>query len=224
MTTITNYNTLVAAIQEEVEDDGQEFLAFIPTAIDLAEERLFRELDLPAIEEKGNGFLVANSPVMTMPANLRFENYFYVLVDGKKRTLRKRTEDFLNDYWPDNTVTDVPKYYALGTETQFVLAPVPDQSYAYEIKFTKKPPKLSSINQTNYYVNNVKDCLLFASLVEMAKFMKAWSQIDFWEKDFTRARDSWNLEMMRKRRNDGETPANPEGNINSIKHTIQTNS
>ncbi len=45
MTLPSTYSTLVSAIQEELEDSGQEFVAFIPTAINQAERRINRDVD-----------------------------------------------------------------------------------------------------------------------------------------------------------------------------------
>ena len=57
MAAITNYSTLVQNIQDATETDGAEFIAYIPTAIALAEEKLFRELDLPELETVATGSL-----------------------------------------------------------------------------------------------------------------------------------------------------------------------
>lgn len=62
------------------------------------------------------------------------------------------------------------------------------------------------------------------ALVEMVKFMKAWNQVSVYEQDYQTARESWNLEQARRRRDDNSTPMNPEGSQNTAKFTIQTNS
>lgn len=224
MATITNYTTLVTAIQQIAEDDGQEFLDYIPNAIDIAEERLFKELDLPGIEEKVTGTIVASAPTLTKPVGHKLTNYLVITVDGKKRFLIKKMENYLMDYWPDSTITDVPKYYADQSDTQFVMAPVPAQNYPYELKYSKKPTKLSSTSLTNYYTENCQDILYFAAMTEMARFMKAWSQVQFWEGEYARVRDGWNIEMKRFRRDDLVVPQNPDGGPNSLQHTMRSSS
>ena len=221
MAIISNYNTLVAAIQEMSEDDSAEFLAFIPTAIDLAEELLFKELDLPDLETKATGTLTINNPVLVKPGGYEFCHYLRITASSQEVTLRKRTEDYLVDYWPNSTTTGVPKYFADSSSTEFRLAPTPDLAYNYTLKYSAQPPKLTASNQTNYFITQCKDILFNAVMAEMSRFMKAWSQVQPWEAKYVALRDDWNIQMARKRRNDPETPGNGTG-PNSLKHTVQT--
>lgn len=223
MAVITNYTTLVQAIMDLAEDDGAEFQLFIPTAIDLAEEILIKELDLPDLEIKATGTLTQFSPILPKPVGYRFANYMQIVVDSKKKILQKRREDYINDYWPDVSISEVPKYYSDTGAANFAFAPTPDQAYAYELKYTKAPDKLSTTNQTNYFINSCKDILLAACMIEMTTFMKAWSQIPVFEKQYAALRDDWNIQMARKRRDDGSVPNNPDG-PNTLKHTVKTNS
>jgi hypothetical protein len=66
--------------------------------------------------------------------------------------------------------------------------------------------------------------LFNAVLAEMARFMKAWSQVANWETKYGALRDDWNVQMARKRRDDTETPNSPNAGPNTLKHTIQTTS
>ena len=224
MATITSYNTLLSNVQAVVEDDGLEFADYIPTAIDLAEERLFKELDLPELEKKVTGILSINSPFISKPSDMEFKHFLSITVNNVKKFLKKRPEDYITDYWPNSTLTGEPKYYADISRTQILVAPTPDSGYAYEAKYTGKPTKLSVTNQTNYYTDYCTDILYAAVMAEMAKFMKAWSQIGAWENTYVVARDTWNIEMSRKRRDDLEVPRNPSGGPNSLKHTIDSTS
>ena len=222
---IVDYPSLLVAVQETAEDTGSEFAAYLPIAVDLVEEFLFRDLDLPDLEAKTSyATLTSGSNVLAKPAGYKFANYFKIVVNGQNIFLKKRRDDFLQDYWPDPTQTDIPKYYSDSSSTNFLIAPTPVQPWAYEIKYSAKPTKLSSTNATNYYTANCEDLLYFAMMVEMAKFMKAWPQVQIWSTAYAQARDGWNVEAMRKRRDDGQTPNNMTNGPNDIKHTIKTNS
>ena len=221
---ITDYATLLQAVVDTVEDDGAEFAAYLPTALDMVEEFLFRDLELPDLETKLPGNLTAGSSTLAKPAGYKFANYLKIVVNGANVFLKKRRDDFIQDFWPDPTQTDVPKYYSDASATAFTLAPTPVQSWAYELKYSAKPPKLNATtNTTNYYTANCQDILFYAMMVEMAKFMKAWSQVPIWGQMYTTARDAWNVEAMRKRRDDGQTPNNMGNGPNDIKHTTKTN-
>jgi len=226
MSAITNYTTLVQNLKDLAEDDGTEFAAYIPTAIDLAEERLIRECDLPELYESKFGNFTAGIPTVPLPTDADYVTFFNItLASGDKKMLKRKTDDWLIDYWPDISDRDEPKYYSYEGKTfNLTVVPAPDIAYAYQIKFIKSPNKLSTSNATNYLVDNLPDVLFFASMVEMVKFQKAWSQLQIWQGEYVNARDTWNLLAGRQRRDDGNTPFNPEGGQNTIKHTSQSNS
>ncbi len=200
MAIINDYTALLAAVQNTAEDDGQEFANYMPIAVDLVEEFLFRDLELPDLEQKTPpSTLTAGSPTLTKPAGYKFANYLKIVVDGKNIFLKRRRDDYIQDFWPDPTVTDVPRYYSDSAINTFTLAPTPVQAWNYELKFSSKPTKLSATNLTNYYTDNCEDLLYYAMMVEMAKFMKAWPQVQVWSQIYGAARDAWNVEAMRKR-------------------------
>lgn len=222
MSIISTYSTLLSNIQEVTEDDGVEFTAYLPTSISLAEDRLIRECDFVDLEEKDTGNLSIGVSTIPKPTGFQYTHYFYIVISGVRTILRRRTDDFLIDYWPDDTINLVPKYYSDDSEANFIVAPTPDTAYAYEIKTTKAPTKLSISNETNYFVSNLPDVLYFASMVEQSKFMKAWSQVSTWENYYASARDSWNQLQARRRMDDGHNPQNTEGGQNTIKNTIES--
>jgi len=222
---IVDYPSLLAAVQATAEDTGTEFAAYLPIACDLAEEFLFRDLELPDLETKTPpSTLSSGSNVVPKPAGYKFANYFKIIVNGVNIFLKKRRDDYIQDYWPDPTVTDVPKYYSDSSATTFTIAPTPIQNWSYEIKYSSKPAKLSPTNTTNYYTANCEDLLYLAMMVEMAKFMKAWPQVQVWVQAYAQAQAAWNTEAMRRRRDDGQTPTNATNGPNDIKHTIKSNS
>ena len=223
MAIITNYSTLVQAIQSIAEDDGQEYADYIPVAIDLAEEKLFREIELPELEVEESGSFTANQATVTKPTGYEFGDHFSLVNGTSKVTLKKKLKSFINDYWQDATQTGIPKYYCDNTATTFLVAPTPSSTYTYSVRFVKKPTKLDSgPNTTNYFTDNCKDLLYAASMLEMVKFMKAWSQIQIWEAEYNRLKESWNVQAMRYRRDGSDVPMGPGSGPNTLKHTIQS--
>lgn len=222
MADIQSYSDLISTIQSVSEDDGAEFTAYIPYGISLAEQRLNRELDLPDLEIPITGTLTATINTLPKPTGYRYANYFHILVNGSITVLKKRREDYLNDYWPDQTLTGTPKYYADQTQANFEIAPVPDVSYQYKIKYTMEPTRLGPTNQTNYFTQRCVDILYAASMVEMTIFTKAWSQVPVWEEAYKTLKDGWNLTMLRFRKDDGESQRNPDNPINTVINAPKT--
>jgi len=226
MPTITDYNSLVANLQELTEDDGQEFLDYIPTAIQLAEERLIKENDFPELESDTSRTITTASPDPQLPDSWAYINYVYItLPDGKRKILTRKQDDYLIDYWPDPAIQDEPKYYALdGNTNRLLVIPPADQTYSMTIRSVNKPQKLSTGSPVNYFVTDCPELLLQACMVECAKFLKMWGQVDIWETQYTRTRAGWNSQAQRQRRDDGETPHNPDGGQNTFAHTEMSNS
>src|ERR1035437_601941 len=221
---IVDYTSLRQAIVATSEDDGAEFAAFLDKAIDLAEETLFRELELPDIEIKAPGVFVPGTVAQAKPTGYRYCNYFkFKDAQGKNVFLKKRRDDFLQDYWPDPTLTDVPKYYSDASVLTFDLAPTPDVAYVYEIKYTRQPLKLTATNATNYFTDRCQDILFLRCMLAMSVFMKAWTQVPIWQGAYDSIKTSWNLSMSRVLRDDGHTPENTSSEPNSVKATA-TNS
>lgn len=220
MVAITNYDSLVQAIKDEAENDGLEFANFIPIAIDLAEERLFREIDLPELETKATGSLTNQVPTVTKPQGYEFAEHFVVSQGTSRQVLKKKKDSYIIDYWPNTLETGFPKYYGDSNQSTFVLAPTPGIGYTYEIRYTQKPIKLGVTNQTNYFVTHCKDALFFASMMEMAKFMKAWNQVQVFEQDYAKARESLLVEALRYRKDGEQHVRNPDNTTNSLANTI----
>jgi hypothetical protein len=218
MADIQSYTDLVNTIQAIAEDNGDEFVAYIPYAVSLAEQRLNRELDLPDLEIPVTGTLTAAINTLPKPTGYRYANYFHIIVNGKVQVLKKRREDYLNDYWPDPTQTAAPKYYADQSVTNFQLAPIPDVSYQYRMKYTAEPTRLGTTNQTNYFTTRCADILFAASMVEMTLFMKAWSQVPIYEQAYDVLKTGWNITMARNRKDDGEVQHNPDQPINTVEN------
>jgi len=225
MTSITNYTTLVQAIKDASENDGTEFAAYVPTAISLTEERLFKELELPELEEEGTGTLIPSNNTLTKPTGFKFADYFSLTVGTTKVILKKKFQSFLDDYWPDVSIEGVPKYYSDKNATTFTVAPTPDSNYTYTLRYSKEPTKLSISNATNYFVTNCQDSLFYGCMIEMAKFTKAWSQIPVWENSYLQSVQSWNLQAQRYKRDGQTVPNNTEQTgTNSLKGTLTSQS
>jgi len=226
MNPITSYTTLKNNLIRVTEDDSIEFLQYIPTAIDLAEEKLFRELDIPDLDKEETGNLDVGSNTLIKPDNYKWSLSFGI-VDPTEGyiPLERKTRDYIRDYWPLTSNTKRPKYYAEKDKDVFLLAPTPDDTYEFILDYVERPPSLvENTNETNYFTDNCPDILFYATMIEAVEFQKAWSQIQVWKQQYIEGAQSWNIQAAKQRRDNGQVPMNPEGGINTNKHTAQTNS
>ena len=173
---MSTYAEIVSILQNWNEDDSTEFSNVIPDIISRAEDRIFRIV--PALIdhrtlETGN-LVSGNELVTTSATDIRGIRYIYLTVNTVKTFLEQRTDEYLEDYWISGN-RGLPKYYALHTATTsgttFLLAPTPDTTYAYTLKYTRMPTRLSSSNTTTYISSNHPDVLVKSALYESAVFL-----------------------------------------------------
>lgn len=158
-----------------IDPANTDFLAMIPSAIDDAEQRIYRELDLlSTIVRDTGGNLTANSRNFTLPQTLgRFvvtNNMNVFTPVGTQRSRRQLvpvTRDFLDAVWGDEaaaTAPSIPEYYAMITDQQIIVGPSPDASYTMEVVGTIRPTPLSASNTTTYITLYLAD-LWFAEIL-----------------------------------------------------------
>jgi hypothetical protein len=73
----TNFDGLVSAVRALAEDDSQEFLDYIPTAIYMAEERLMKELDTEGLLAQTTVTAVSGSALLSKPEGYRITHDIY---------------------------------------------------------------------------------------------------------------------------------------------------
>jgi hypothetical protein len=72
-----------------------------------------------------------------------------------------------------------PEVFAVVGE-EFRFAPAPNQSYNAKMTYYKKPDVLSDSNQTNWFMTNAPDALLYGSLIEAAPFLMDDARLTTW--------------------------------------------
>ena len=178
---MSTYAEVTSILQNWIEDDSTEFSASIPDIIARAEDRVFRTvpglLDHRTLET-GN-VVSGNSLFTTTATDIRGIRYLYLTISAVKTFLEERKDEYIEDYWT-STTTGTPKYYALHTATTsgttFLLAPIPNTTFAYTLKYTRIPTRLSSSNTSTYVSVNHPDILIKASLYEASVFLNREAQ------------------------------------------------
>jgi len=215
---VTSYNTLVTAVQELAEDVGTELTSYMPVAIDNAEQRLTKELDIMGLTYTSNPIpLTMGSYLISKPTNHKL-TYFVKTVNfsAVQNVLVHRQDDYLTEYWPDLTVTGTPKYYTDVDELTFKIIPPANGSYSVVVKGVKRPDPLSASNQTNMFTRQASDALLFATMIEVSLWQRNDTAYAKYVELYTTARDALNNEGRRQRRDSGEAPRNPDSPANTL--------
>lgn len=219
---ISSYTTLVSAVVDYFEDDGTEFKAYIPVAIDLAEQRLAREIDSSHLRVNTIISCAAAGNLLTKPSGYKFAfNLRYNTPGGEKKVLFKRTDSYIEDYWPWGTTSvGAPTYYADYSNTQFIIAPTCSDAAGFNLSYSGRPTPLTAAVSVNVFTSTFPDLLFYSTLIEQAKFARQASMMQILEGNYQSCLKSVVNENRRERRDEGIEPANTQGNRNTLNATI----
>jgi hypothetical protein len=198
------YNTLVSALQTVTEDTGSEYLAFIPTIIQLAEDKILRDLDLELFDTVTALAFTASNPLLTKPTGtITTRSLHYVNASNNRTLLELRSWEYVNDYWPNPaTTTATPKYYAEYSATQWHVAGTPSGTNVVYARCVVRPTGLTSGNQNTWLSNYMGDLMLYACLVCSEQYLKADNRIGVWTADYLSRLSAAKVELRQEDRVD----------------------
>ena len=181
---VMTYSSLVADISSYLERTDQATLEKIPTFIMLAEQVIAAEIKFLGNLTPMQSTLVANEAVIAKPARWHKTVSMNVTVGGIRQPVFLRKYEYLREYWPNPTQTDAPKYYADYDYTHWLIAPTPDDDYAFEVLYYERIQPLDSSNQTNWFTIYAPQALLYGSLLQAMPFLKNDERIPMWQAQY----------------------------------------
>lgn len=178
------YDSLVDDIQTYLERTDTATIQKIPTFIMLAEQVLATDLKFLGNMTVSQSTMVANQPVIDKPARWRKTVSMNVTVNGERKPVFLRKYEYLREYWPDPTQTDVPLYYCDYDYTHWLVAPTPAQAYNFEVLYYERLQPLDSSNQTNWFTIYAPQALLYGSLLQAMPFLKNDDRVPMWQAQY----------------------------------------
>ena len=195
---VMTYDSLVADISSYLERTDTATLEKIPTFIMLAEQIIASEIKFLGNLTPMQSTLTMNDPVINKPARWHKTVSMNVTVAGKKRPVLLRKYEYLREYWPDPTETDVPAYYADYDYTHWLVAPTPDADYSFEVLYYERIQPLDSSNQTNWFTIYAPQALLYGTLLQAMPFLKNDSRIPLWQQMYRQVMDTLKSEDIQR--------------------------
>ena len=180
------YDSLVDDISTYLERTDQATLDKIPTFIMLAEQVLATEIKFLGNLTVAESAMVQGDAVIAKPARWRKTVSLNVTVDGEKFPVFLRKYEYLREYWPDDTQTDVPKFYCDYDYEHWLVAPTPAQAYDFEVLYYERVQPLDSSNQTNWYTEYAPQAMLYGCLLQAMPFLKNDERIPMWQAQYDR--------------------------------------
>jgi hypothetical protein len=196
-----NYTTLVANIQNFLEDDSTELQASIDEIINQAEDMVFQRLpNLPCFRNTTTANLVVGTTDYVV-ASARMIRQVSVISSNVSSYLDHRVDSYLRDYWPNLTTQGTPKFYSTKSAntagTTIRIAPTPDTADSYQVDFIAPEAGLSSSNANTWVGDNAENVLLSACLYEASAFLKAGETLALYKTQFDEAVQLFVQEMQR---------------------------
>lgn len=200
-----NYTDVVAALASHLSEPvtDPDLVLILPTILQNAEQRIYRELNLAATSARLSGGQLGVAAALT-PGNRNLvltTGTFVVLTginvvspvsaalpdSGVRNPLSEISWDALDAMFGGAATLGMPKFYALQDAATIAFGPWPDQAYPVEILGTIRPAPLSAANPTTTLSLYFPDLLIAACMVLLA----AWKQNFGQQSDDPRFALSW---------------------------------
>jgi len=181
---VMTYDSLVSNVQTYLERTDATTLAYIPTFIMLAEQVIAAQIKFLGNLNVAESTMTTGANVIAKPDRWHKTVSMNVTVSGAKQPVLLRKYEYLRNYWPTDTATATPQYYADYDYTHWLVAPTPDQAYNYEILYYERVQPLDSSNQTNWFTIYAPQALLFGSLLQAMPFLKNDDRIPMWQAQY----------------------------------------
>jgi hypothetical protein len=192
----------------------------LPLVIDRAEQRSYRDLDMLAVRTT-LGFTtlggLALQRLQTIPVSSISGAGLFIAVEqiniftpvttpssGTRNPLTRASPQFIDLCWPSDapiTTPSIPQYWAMVSDSTFLLGPPPDQAYGWEIRGPIRPAPLSASNSSTPLTQNYPDLFWAAAMIEAGMYMRYIEPAmgATWLAEYNTLKTSALTEEMRKR-------------------------
>jgi len=170
---VMTYDSLTSTVLQYLERSDQATINAIPTFITLAEFEIAHEIKTLGQMQVAESVMTIGNPNIPKPARwTKTVSMNYTNSSGVRTPILLRKYEYLTNYWPNNTLTAPPAYYADTNWDHWYIAPTPDQSYNFEVLYYERIDPLSSTNQTNWLTQNAPTAMLYGTLLQAMPFLK----------------------------------------------------
>ena len=168
------YGTLKTAIENYVDTSETTFVSTLPTFITQTEERILKNVWLDNFKKNVTGTATSGTAYLAMPSDFLAPFSLATITSNTYNYLLLKQVSFMRSYETVSTDTGSPKYYAEFDSDSFILAPVPNANFTFELHYFYRPNSLTagSDSGTTWLSQNAINCMLYGSLVEAGTFLK----------------------------------------------------
>jgi hypothetical protein len=172
-TSLTDPNNLWYAVQTYCETTESSFVANIPTFVNLAEERIYNSVQLPAIRKNVTGTISVGNKYLTLPDDW-LATFSISVIDPTTQAqsfMLDKDVNFIRESYPNPSSTGAPQHYAIFDANTLILGPTPDQTYATEMHYYYYPESIA-VAGTSWLGTNFETVLLYGTIREAYTYLK----------------------------------------------------
>jgi hypothetical protein len=184
MAAVMTYDSLVDDIKLYLERVDEQTVAQIPRFIMLAEQVIASQIKFLGNMVVQESSMTADDPTIAKPARWHKTVSMNVIVGSNRQPVFLRKYEYLRNFWPDATQTNVPQFYADYDYTHWLVAPTPNESYNFEVVYYERIQPLDSTNQTNWFTQYAPQALLYGSLLQAMPYLKNDERIPVWQQQY----------------------------------------
>ncbi len=184
---VMTYDSLVLTVRAYLERSDAATIEKIPLFIMLAEQIIATQIKFLGNQAVALSNMVTGENVIPKPARWHKTTSMNITVAGKRYPVLIRKYEYLREYWPDSTQTDIPKYYCDYNWDHWMVAPTPDDDYQFEVLYYERLQPLDSANQTNWLTEYAPQAMLYGTLLQAMPFLKNDDRIGTWQAMYQQA-------------------------------------
>ena len=165
----------------------------LPSFINLTERQIARELKIQGFINNVVTTLTLNLGVVQKPDRWRETvsinvgtNIGTATTYNTREAVLPRSYEYVRSYWPDDTQTGTPKFYADYNYNNFIFVPTPAETFPLEINFWELPALLDDTVTTNWLTEHAPNALLDGTLVRAFNYLKNTEQATVWQGAYDR--------------------------------------
>jgi len=197
MPTAMTFTSLQSDVRSYCERGGsavdEQFNTQLPGFINLRERQIARELKIQGFISNVTAAMTASLGVYQKPNRWRETvsinvgtNVGTATTFNTRVTLLPRSYEYIRTYWPDDTQTGTPKFYADYDYEHYILVPTPSATFPYEVNYWQLTPLLDSTLSTNWITEYAPNALLHGTLVEAFCYLKNTAEAATWQAAYDR--------------------------------------
>jgi hypothetical protein len=203
------FTSLQADVRSYCERGGSttdaQFNTQLPGFINLRERQIARELKIQGFINNVTSAMTTSLGVYPKPTRWRETvsinvgtNIGTATTYNTRVIVFPRSYEYCRTYWPDDTQTGTPEFYADYDYNHYVFVPTPSEAFPYEVNYWQLLQLLDDTNQTNWLTEYSPNALLHGTLVEAFNYLKNPEQAALWQQAYDRDMSGLSGEDLQK--------------------------